>query len=51
VSSPGGRVLTVTAAGRDLGIARARVYEAIGELKARFPRGTPLAYRSDIARL
>ena len=51
VSSPGGRVLTVTAGGRDLATARDRVYAAIRELKTRFPRGTPLAYRSDIARL
>jgi phosphoribosylamine--glycine ligase len=51
VSSPGGRVLTVTAGGRDLGTARSRVYEAIRELKSQFPPGTPLAYRSDIARL
>lgn len=51
VSSPGGRVLTVTATGRDVATARERVYSAIGDLKARFPFGTPLAYRSDIARL
>lgn len=51
VSSPGGRVLTVTAHDRDLAGARARVYAAIGDLRTRFPAGTPLAYRSDIARL
>jgi phosphoribosylamine--glycine ligase len=51
VSSPGGRVLTVTARAHDLAAARARVYEAIAALKARFPSGTPLTYRTDIARL
>ena len=51
ISSPGGRVLTVTARAADLPAARARVYEAIAALKARFPSGTPLTYRSDIARL
>jgi phosphoribosylamine--glycine ligase len=50
VSSPGGRVLTVAARGADVASARARAYGAIGELKKRFPAGTPLAYRSDIAR-
>ncbi|HEY6235765.1 MAG TPA: phosphoribosylglycinamide synthetase C domain-containing protein, partial [Candidatus Elarobacter sp.] len=50
VSSPGGRVLTVTARGGDLETARARAYAAIDTLKTRFPSGTPLAYRSDIAR-
>jgi phosphoribosylamine---glycine ligase len=51
VSSPGGRVLTVTARAEDLAAARARAYEAIAALKTRFPSGTPLTYRSDIARL
>jgi phosphoribosylamine--glycine ligase len=51
VSSPGGRVLTVTARGSDVAAARARVYAAIGALKARFPPGVPLTYRSDIGRL
>ncbi len=51
VSSPGGRVLTIAAEGRDVAAARERVYAAIGDLKARFPPGTPLAYRSDIARV
>jgi phosphoribosylamine--glycine ligase len=50
VSSPGGRVLTVTARAADLAGARTRVYDAIATLKQRFPSGTPLAYRSDIAR-
>ena len=30
---------------------RVRAYDAIAELKKRFPPGTPLAYRGDIARL
>jgi phosphoribosylamine---glycine ligase len=51
VSSPGGRVLTVTARAADVPSARTRAYEAIAALKRRFPSGTPLAYRSDIARL
>lgn len=51
VSSPGGRVLTVTARGDDVAAARASAYDAIGALKKRFPAGTPLAYRGDIARL
>jgi phosphoribosylamine--glycine ligase len=51
VSSPGGRVLTVTATAPDVAQARERVYEAIAALKPQFPPGTPLVYRSDIARL
>jgi phosphoribosylamine--glycine ligase len=51
VSSPGGRVLTVAAKGADLATARTRAYDAIAGLKARFPAGTPLAYRSDIAKV
>jgi phosphoribosylamine---glycine ligase len=51
VSSPGGRVLTVTAREANIAAARTRVYEAIAMLKTRFPSGTPLAYRSDIAKL
>jgi phosphoribosylamine--glycine ligase len=51
VSSPGGRVLTVTARGGDVATARTRAYDAIAGLKKRFPSGTPLAYRGDIARL
>ena len=51
VSSPGGRVLTVTARGETIAVARSRAYDAIAALKQRFPPGTPLAYRSDIARL
>jgi phosphoribosylamine--glycine ligase len=51
VSSPGGRVLTVTARGETIADARAKAYDAVNGLKSRFPAGTPLAYRSDIARL
>ncbi|MDB5028329.1 MAG: Phosphoribosylglycinamide synthetase phosphoribosylamine-glycine ligase, partial [Candidatus Eremiobacteraeota bacterium] len=51
VSSPGGRVLTVAAKGADLATARTRAYDAIAGLKVRFPAGTPLAYRSDIAKV
>jgi phosphoribosylamine--glycine ligase len=51
VSSPGGRVLTVTATAPSVAEARARVYDAIAELKPQFASGTPLAYRTDIARL
>jgi phosphoribosylamine--glycine ligase len=51
VSTPGGRVLTVTATAPSVGQARERVYEAIAALKPQFPPGTPLVYRSDIARL
>ena len=51
VSSPGGRVLTVTARGGDVATARSRAYEAIGRLKQQFRAGVPLAYRSDIGRL
>ena len=50
VSSPGGRVLTVTATASTVAEARARVYDSIAQLKPQFPAGTPLAYRSDIAR-
>jgi phosphoribosylamine--glycine ligase len=51
VATPGGRVLTVTATAPSVSEARTRVYEAIAQLKPQFPAGTPLAYRSDIARL
>ncbi|HTW82487.1 MAG TPA: phosphoribosylamine--glycine ligase [Candidatus Sulfotelmatobacter sp.] len=51
VSSPGGRVLTVAARGSGVDEARRRAYDAIAGLRERFPPGTPLAYRSDIARL
>jgi phosphoribosylamine--glycine ligase len=50
VSSPGGRVLTVTATAASIASARQLAYEAISGLKSQFPAGTPLAYRSDIAR-
>lgn len=51
VSSPGGRVLTVTGRAATVAQARAVAYAAIDELKPQFPAGTPLAYRSDIAKL
>ena len=51
IASPGGRVLTVTATAPTVSEARARVYDAIAQLKPQFPSGTPLAYRSDIAKL
>jgi phosphoribosylamine--glycine ligase len=50
VTSPGGRVLTVTATAPSLADARTLVYEAIRGLKTQFAPGTPLAYRSDIGR-
>jgi phosphoribosylamine--glycine ligase len=50
VSSPGGRVLTVTATAATIDAARTLVYDAITGLKRQVPAGTPLAYRSDIAR-
>ncbi len=51
VDSPGGRVLTVTARAGDLAAARTAVYDAIARLKPQFPPGTPLTFRSDIAKL
>ena len=51
VASPGGRVLTITATAPSVAEARTRAYEAIAQLKPQFPPGTPLVYRSDIARL
>jgi phosphoribosylamine--glycine ligase len=50
VSAPGGRVLTVTATATTIEAARALAYDAIDGLKSQVPAGTPLAYRSDIAR-
>jgi phosphoribosylamine---glycine ligase len=51
ISTPGGRVLTVTATAPSVAEARVRAYAAIAQLKPQFPPGTPLVYRSDIARL
>jgi phosphoribosylamine--glycine ligase len=51
VASPGGRVLTIAARAATLEAARAAAYAAIDGLKAQFPPGTPLAFRSDIAQL
>ncbi len=50
VTSPGGRVLTVSATGASLETARDGAYAAVTELRGLVPPGTPLAYRSDIAR-
>ena len=50
ISTPGGRVLTVTATAPDIAQARALAYAAVDNLKGQFPKGSPLAYRSDIAR-
>jgi hypothetical protein len=41
----------VTARAATVADARRRAYDAIAAMKARFPPNTPLAYRSDIARL
>jgi phosphoribosylamine--glycine ligase len=51
VSSPGGRVLTIAARGTTVESARDAAYAAISQLKAQFPPGTPLTFRSDIAKL
>ncbi len=50
VNSPGGRVLTITARGSTLEAARAAAYDAIADLRGQFPAGTPLTFRSDIAK-
>jgi len=50
VSSPGGRVLTVAACGPTVAQAREKAYAAISEMKPRFSRDAPLAFRTDIAR-
>jgi phosphoribosylamine--glycine ligase len=50
VSSPGGRVLTVAARAATVEAARTAVYDAIAQLKTQFPPGTPLTFRSDIAK-
>ena len=49
VKSPGGRVLTITATGADVGAARERAYEAVRGLGRQLPPNTPLTFRSDIA--
>jgi phosphoribosylamine--glycine ligase len=51
VSSPGGRVLTIAARGTTVEAARTAAYAAIAQLKTQFPPGTPLTFRSDIAKL
>jgi phosphoribosylamine--glycine ligase len=49
VDAGGGRVLTVTAQGADLGRARTNAYAAVDELARRMGAGVSLSYRSDIA--
>jgi phosphoribosylamine-glycine ligase len=49
VDAGGGRVLTVTAQGADLGHARTNAYAAVDELARRMGAGVSLSYRSDIA--
>ena len=49
VDAGGGRVLTVTAQGADLGSARSGAYAAVDELARRMGAGVALSYRSDIA--
>jgi hypothetical protein len=44
-------VLTIAARGSTLDSARAAAYDSIALLKAQFPPGTPLTFRSDIAKL
>jgi phosphoribosylamine-glycine ligase len=51
VNSPGGRVLTISACGATVEDARTAAYDAIAQLKPQFPPGTPLTFRSDIAKL
>jgi phosphoribosylamine--glycine ligase len=50
VTSPGGRVLTIAARGATVEAARTAAYNAIAGLKPQFPPGTPLTFRSDIAK-
>ena len=49
IDAGGGRVLTVTALGDDLEIARRNAYAAVDELAHRMGSGVSLSYRSDIA--
>ncbi len=49
VNAGGGRVLTVTATGATLGLARTNAYEAVETLARRIGRGTSLSFRTDIA--
>ena len=48
VDSKGGRVLTVTALGATLDVARANAYSAVDQLAHRIGGGSSLTYRSDI---
>jgi phosphoribosylamine--glycine ligase len=49
VDASGGRVLTVTATGRDIEAARESAYGAVRELTARTAQETEFRFRSDIA--
>jgi phosphoribosylamine--glycine ligase len=49
VDAGGGRVLTVTALGSDLELARSNAYRAVDVLARRMGAGVSLSYRSDIA--
>jgi phosphoribosylamine--glycine ligase len=49
VDASGGRVLTVTATGRDISAARENAYGAVRELTERTEQSAALQYRSDIA--
>jgi phosphoribosylamine--glycine ligase len=49
VDASGGRVLTVTALGSDLELARSNAYRAVDVLARRMGAGVSLSYRSDIA--
>jgi phosphoribosylamine--glycine ligase len=51
VDAAGGRVLTVTALGADVGEARARAYDAIAGLRSQLDVTGQLTYRTDIALL
>jgi phosphoribosylamine--glycine ligase len=51
VDAAGGRVLTVTALGTDVGQARTRAYEAIAGLRSQLDVTGQLTYRTDIALL
>jgi phosphoribosylamine--glycine ligase len=51
IDASGGRVLTVTALGGDVGAARANAYAAVDELAHRIGAGVSLSYRRDIGDL
>ncbi len=49
VNATGGRVLTVTALGDDLALARSNAYNAVRKIAERFGSSTGLTFRRDIA--